>query len=314
MHFLRFCNVHDLFRLRLYIPKFQFKAITPFILTVLPHPRPYYAIEGSTVTLPVCQVTGHPAAIVTWRKSSGQLPQARVRYNSRNQLQILNAQKDDSDTYFCSAVNLLGRVEKKTLLIVVSRPRFTVKPPAKVVTNAGDTVTLQCNATGDPKPVISWEMEGASLPAGRSQQIGGTLVIKDMKMSDTGRYACVATSLGVGVLNVKNVTHTDIKGKRYLIQNERHLSYIYICVPKLTSIGPKAKTLNISDKSFSGSWNLKNKLFSGVDSFKNIYLAAYLGTAAHFTPRPVDISVLCDSLSGKGLFYFINDLLKTPVY
>ena len=159
-------------------------------------------------------MTGHPAANVTWRKISGQLPQARVRYNSRNQLQILNAQKDDSDMYFCSAVNLLGRVEKKTLLIVVSRPKITVKPPAKVVTNAGDTVTLQCKATGNPKPVISWEMEGASLPVGRSQQIGGTLIIKDLKINDTGKYVCVATSLSAGVLNVRRVTHTEVQGKR----------------------------------------------------------------------------------------------------
>ena len=165
-------------------------------------------------------MTGHPAAIVTWRKSSGQLPQARVGYNSRNQLQILNAQKDYSDTYFCSAVNLLGRVEKKTLLIVVSRPRFTVKPPAKVVVYAGDNLTLNCNATGDPKPIISWEMEGASLPAGRSQQIGGALVIREMNMEDTGKYVCVATALK----NVKNMTHTEVKGKYYLIPTRDNLS------------------------------------------------------------------------------------------
>ena len=163
-------------------------------------------------------MTGHPAAIITWRKSAGQLPQARVRYNSRNsrnQLQILNAQKDDSDMYFCSAVNLFGRVEKKTLLIVVSRPRFTVKPPAKVVVYAGDNLTLNCNATSDPKPIISWEMEGALLRAGRSQQIAGALVIKDMNASDTGKYVCVATrSLSTGVTNV---AHTEVKGKHYLI-------------------------------------------------------------------------------------------------
>ena len=160
-------------------------------------------------------MTGHPIATVSWRKSSGQLPQARVRYNSSNQLQILNAQRDDSDTYFCSAVNLLGRVEKKTLLKVVSRPRFTVKPPAKVTLYPGDNLTLNCDATGDTKPIISWEMEGALLPAGRSQQIAGALVIKDMNVSDTGKYLCIATSsLSAGVTNV---AHTEVKGKRYLI-------------------------------------------------------------------------------------------------
>ena len=176
-------------------------------------------------------MTGHPAAVVTWRKSSGQLPQARVSYNSRNQLQILNAQKDDSDTYFYSAVNLLGRVEKKTLLIVVSRPQFTVKPPTKVVVYAGDNLTLNCDATGESKPVISWKREGASLPVGRSRQIDGALVIKDTNVSDTGKYFCVATrSLSAGVLNVKSVSHTDIKGKHCLILIMSGTSVLYTAV------------------------------------------------------------------------------------
>ena len=68
-------------------------------------------------TLPSCHVTGYPAPVVTWRKSSGPLPQGRVKYYN-SALQILYVPKDDSDLYFCSASNLLGRVEKKTLLVV----------------------------------------------------------------------------------------------------------------------------------------------------------------------------------------------------
>ena len=36
------------------------------------HPGPYYVIEGSSVTLPTCHVTGYPAPVVTWRKLSGE--------------------------------------------------------------------------------------------------------------------------------------------------------------------------------------------------------------------------------------------------
>jgi len=187
-----------------------------FISTVHPHvalhPGPHYAIKGSNITLPTCHVTGHPPPFVTWRKSSDQLPQRVVGYNNSN-LQILNARKDDSDTYFCSAQNFLGTVEKKTLLIVVTLPRFTVRPPAKVVAFFGSTLSLNCNATGDLKPVISWKREGAPLPVGRNQQIAGLLVIKDVKISDAGKYTCVATSLSAGVLNVESVTHTEVEGE-----------------------------------------------------------------------------------------------------
>ena len=118
------------------------------------HPGPSYVTEGSNVTLPTCHVSGYPTPAVTWRKSFGQLPQGRVYYNS-SVLQISDVRKSDSDTYFCSAVNLLGNVERKTQLVVVSLPVFTVQPPGKVSAVAGETLTLKCSATGDPRPVIS---------------------------------------------------------------------------------------------------------------------------------------------------------------
>ena len=111
-----------------------------------------------------------------------------MKYNN-SALQILRLRKDDSDLYYCAASNLLGRVEKKTLLVVVSPPRFTVKPPAKVVAWVGESLKLNCSATGDPQPVIRWKKQGGQLPVGRSQQINGALVIQGITMNDRGRLA-----------------------------------------------------------------------------------------------------------------------------
>ena len=118
-----------------------------FILKFLFTRGPKFITEGSDVTLPTCHVTGYPAPVVTWRKWSGQLPKGRAQYNN-SVLQISDVRKRDSDTYFCSAVNLLGNVERKTQLVVVSIPAFTVKPPEKVFAATGDTLTLKCSATG----------------------------------------------------------------------------------------------------------------------------------------------------------------------
>ena len=65
-----------------------------------------------------------------------------MKYNN-SALQILHVRKGDSDFYFCAASNLLGRVEKNILLVVVSPPRFTVKPPAKVLAVVGGTLKLK---------------------------------------------------------------------------------------------------------------------------------------------------------------------------
>ena len=74
---------------------------------------------------------------------------------------------------------------------------FTVKPPGKMFTATGDTLTFNCSATGDPRPIISWKRQEAILPVGRSHSTNGSLTIRDMRKEDAGNYICVATSAGV---------------------------------------------------------------------------------------------------------------------
>ena len=179
------------------------------------HPGPSYVIEGSNVTLPTCHVTGYPAPVITWRKSSGQLPQGRAQYNN-TALQISDVRKVDSDTYFCSAVNLLGNIERKTLLVVISLPKFTVKPPGKVFVGIGTTLTLSCSAIGDPRPVISWKRQGATLPVGRSHRTNDALVIRDLKEEDAGNYICVATSAGVFAIETISDVEVKARGKLFM--------------------------------------------------------------------------------------------------
>ena len=132
-----------------------------------------------------------------------------MKYNN-SVLQILHVRKDDSDLYYCAASNLLGRAERKTFLVVVSPPRFTVKPPAKIVAVVGGTLKLNCTATGNPQPMISWKKQGGQLPVRRSQQINGSLVIRDITKNDKGNYICMATN--AGVFKAETGTYTEVKG------------------------------------------------------------------------------------------------------
>ena len=174
-------------------------------------PGPVYAVEGRNFTPPNCHVTGHPQPVVTWAKSFGQLPRERLQIN-KGVITLLDARRADSDNYLCTARNFLGTVVKRTVLVVATLPQFSVKPAARVVTAPGETLTLNCSATGDPQPVISWKRQGAQLPVGTSLQINGGLEIRDIKTHDRGNYICVATS--AGVLDVETVTYVDVrKGK-----------------------------------------------------------------------------------------------------
>ena len=198
----------------------NFDDFLPFLVSVQPRISlnlgPRYAIQGSTFTLPTCHVTGYPTPVVTWRKLSSHLPLGRVRYNN-SALQILRVRKEDSEFYICSAENLLGKVERKTLLVVVSLPRFTSKPPPKIVSMFSSAVSLNCSATGDPQPIISWGKHGGQLPVGRSQQINGALVITNLQQSDAGNYICTATS--AGVFDVEAVTTLEIQGTMVTLEN-----------------------------------------------------------------------------------------------
>ena len=106
-------------------------------------------------------------------------------------------------------MNLLGSVQKKTFLVVFSLPRFTVKPPDKVIAWVNGTLTLNCRATGDPQPIVSWKKQRAKLPVGRSQQINGALMIRKITLNDTGYYICTATS--AGVFDVETVNYIEVQ-------------------------------------------------------------------------------------------------------
>ena len=99
---------------------------------------------------------------------------------------------------------------------MISLPRFTVKPPGKVPAVIGTTLTLNCSATGDPRPVISWKRQGAALPRGRSHRTKDALVVGDLKKEDAGIYVCVATS--AGVFDVEAISHVELlaRGKTKL--------------------------------------------------------------------------------------------------
>ena len=156
-------------------------------------------------------------------KLSRDLPLRRVRCNNGT-LQISQVRKEDSDVYTCSAKSLLGKVEKKTMLVVVSLPRFTSKSPSKILSMLSSTVNLNCSATGDPQPIISWRKEGGQLPVGRSQEINGTLVITNIQQSDSGTYICTATSAGVFI--VETVSNLEMqRGGMMILKNFYESSY-----------------------------------------------------------------------------------------
>ena len=135
-------------------------------------------------------------------------------------MQILQVRKEDSGFYICSAKNILGSVEKKTSLVVVSPLQFTVKPPSKIVGILGCNVTLNCSATGDPEPTIIWRKQGGQIPVGRRLQIEGALVLTNLTLNETGNYSCVIRSASL-FQEIEAVTSLEV--------NENGESILKVC-------------------------------------------------------------------------------------
>ncbi|XP_068754122.1 contactin-5-like [Montipora capricornis] len=172
---------------------------------------PSYVENGKNITLPVCHVTGFPPPVITWFKVHDSLVKSRLPMKD-GQLSITAAQKKDSGLYECKASNHLGDDISVTQVNVVELPRFTVRPPSQLKVTTSRNVTIQCRATGDPKPKVTWMKENGKLPVGRSQvQTDGTLNIWNPIEDDSGKYNCMASSSNIFSKAISTMALTIIK-------------------------------------------------------------------------------------------------------
>ncbi|XP_058426676.1 roundabout homolog 2 isoform X3 [Diceros bicornis minor] len=173
-------------------------------------PRDQIVAQGRTVTFP-CETKGNPQPAVFWQKEGSQnllfpnqpqQPNSRCSVSPTGDLTITNIQRSDAGYYICQALTVAGSILAKAQLEVTDvltdrPPPIILQGPVNQTLAVDGTALLKCKATGDPLPVISWLKEGFTF-LGRdpraTMQEQGTLQIKNLRISDTGTYTCVATS------------------------------------------------------------------------------------------------------------------------
>ncbi len=154
--------------------------------------------EQQTITI-ACSATGQPQPTVTWSKAIGSLPSRATVKNGA--LTINNVLRRDGGTYICRAENILGAAEDTIQLMIFSRLRFKVRPPAQMSASIGSPVRLPCVAESELKTTVTWMKDGKpSLPVDSSILQDNTLVISSVKKSHEGSYTCKATN---GVTSVQ---------------------------------------------------------------------------------------------------------------
>ena len=192
-------------------------------------------VQGGTAVSLKCSATGVPKPDISWQKDSGSdFPAARERRlrvdPESNTYVITKVKAEDMGTYTCTATNLAGSITTNTSLTVLERPRF-VKVMTNKTVRLGETAVLECQATGAPRPSLTWSKDGGHL-VGTERHFftadNQLVIIVKVEAADEGSYQCsmhnnLGTLTGTSVLRVEG-------GNREVKQPHGTTSVIVIAV------------------------------------------------------------------------------------
>ncbi|KAM7396862.1 hypothetical protein PAMP_019870 [Pampus punctatissimus] len=178
-------------------------SISEFVV----HPVPMVVTEGSVARFS-CAVASSPTATITWElnQSTLSLQTDRITVLPNGVLQIHNVQLEDAGQYRCVATNIGSHLKSREAELTVNqgvgskprqRPRI-IAGPQNITLSLHQTVVLECVATGNPWPIISWSRaDSKPIDVYNAKVLGnGNLVITDVNSKHSGVYLCRATTPG----------------------------------------------------------------------------------------------------------------------
>ncbi|KAE8289414.1 Immunoglobulin superfamily DCC subclass member 3 [Larimichthys crocea] len=120
-------------------------------------------------------------------------------------LQITGVRRTDSGFFRCVASNIANTrySHEAQLSVTVAGSRIYREPtilsgPQNLTINVHQTAILECIATGNPRPIVSWSrLDGRSIGVEGIQVLGtGNLMISDATLQHSGVYVCSANRPG----------------------------------------------------------------------------------------------------------------------
>merc|ERR1711971_752410 len=156
-------------------------------------------LEGDSVTFP-CRTSNLEDFVVLWRKGARVLFAGPIRVKrderlslSENDLVLKEIVAEDEGKYSCQVET--GEDDPPSIvhkLEVLQRPVIKAQPEnGFLVVKEGTSITLQCQAGGNPQPKIIWTRNGQLL--GEAER----LKVKKLSPEGAGDYLCTADN-GIG--------------------------------------------------------------------------------------------------------------------
>ncbi|ROL53502.1 Immunoglobulin superfamily DCC subclass member 3 [Anabarilius grahami] len=156
------------------------------------HPESMSVDEGGVARFH-CAVSGVPEANITWERNRTTLSVDDIRYTllPNGILHITGVRRTDSGEYRCVAKNIANTrySHEAQLSVTVAANRLYKEPvilsgPQNLTLNVHQTAILECIATGNPRPIVSWSrLDGRSIGVEGIQVLGsGNLIISDVSL------------------------------------------------------------------------------------------------------------------------------------
>uniref|UniRef100_F7AGL8 Inactive tyrosine-protein kinase 7 n=1 Tax=Ornithorhynchus anatinus TaxID=9258 RepID=F7AGL8_ORNAN len=165
-------------------------------LKFTPPPQPQQCMEFDKEATVSCSATGREKPTIRWMKADGSSLPAWVTDNAGT-LHFSKVTRGDAGNYTCIASNEpQGQIIANVHLTVAVFVTFKLEPEHTSVYQ-GHTALLQCQAQGDPIPLIQWKgkdriLDPALLEPRMQILSNGSLVIHNVAPEDSGRYTCIA--------------------------------------------------------------------------------------------------------------------------
>ncbi|KAF7655227.1 hypothetical protein LDENG_00059130 [Lucifuga dentata] len=154
-------------------------------------------LRGETLELE-CIAEGLPTPEISWEKERGELPSSRTSFqNFKKTLKITDVNEADAGDYRCTATNSLGSVQHVIKVTVKAAP-FWVSVPRNLILAPNETGILTCRVNGEPKPKISWFINGVSIdnaPQDSSRKVeDDTVILSNVQSGSSAVYQCNASN------------------------------------------------------------------------------------------------------------------------
>ncbi|XP_075147944.1 uncharacterized protein LOC142221942 [Haematobia irritans] len=161
-------------------------------------------VAGDTIVLP-CEVANTEPYVVAWKRGIAILtagsvkvtPDPRVRLVNGFNLQIRDAVPQDAGDYICQIATMEPREITHTVEILVPPRIHHMSSSGHLQVKKGSSVRIECSASGNPTPNVTWSRKNNILPNGEEKLHSHILSIENVDRHKGGVYICTANN-GVG--------------------------------------------------------------------------------------------------------------------